>query len=243
MQSYWIILAAVLVVVGPIRCFAFGGDRITGRVFATRSEVLARSGMAATSQPLATQVALDILKQGGSAIDAAIAANATLGLMEPTGSGIGGDLFAIVWDAKTRKLYGLNASGRSPYGLTLDVFKNRGLKSIPPYGPLPVTIPGCVDGWFELHERFGKLPMSQVLAPAIRYAKEGFPGSGRLLPCRKIIKRLASWHQYGGHTVCSRHTAFGHRTRRHGRSFLIMASVDICDCVSVDGIFAGWTLA
>ncbi len=175
MQLYWIMLAAVLVVIGPIQSFAFGGDRITGRAFATRSEVIARSGMAATSQPLATQVAIEILKQGGSAIDAAIAANATLGLMEPTGSGIGGDLFAIVWDSKTRKLYGLNASGRSPYGLTLEEFKDRGLDSIPPHGPLPVTVPGCVDGWFELHEKFGKLPMSQVLAPAIRYAKEGFP--------------------------------------------------------------------
>ncbi len=177
MQLYWMIPAAVLVVVGPIQSLASGGDRITGRAFATRSEVIARNGMAATSQPLATQVAIEILKQGGSAIDAAIAANATLGLMEPTGSGIGGDLFAIVWDSKTRKLYGLNASGRSPYGLTLKDFKNRGLDSIPPHGPLPVTVPGCVDGWFELHEKFGKLPMSQVLAPAIRYAKEGFPVS------------------------------------------------------------------
>ena len=154
-----------------------GGDRLTGRAFATRSEVIARNGMAATSQPLATQVAIDILKQGGSAVDAAIAANATLGLMEPTGSGIGGDLFAIVWDAKTNKLHGLNASGRSPYGLTLKHFKDEGMSSIPALGPLPITVPGCVDGWFELHKRFGKLPMSQVLAPAIRYATEGFPVS------------------------------------------------------------------
>ncbi len=155
----------------------FSGDRITGRKFATRSEVIARHGMAATSQPLATQIALDILKKGGSAVDAAIAANAALGLMEPTGNGIGGDLFAIVWDAKTKKLYGLNASGRSPYQLTLEYFKKNGYKSIPSHGPLPVTVPGCVDGWFELHRKFGRLPMEVILEPAIRYAREGFPVS------------------------------------------------------------------
>jgi len=150
-------------------------DRVTGRSFATRSEVLARNGMAATSQPLATQAALDILKQGGTAVDAAIAANAVLGLVEPTGSGIGGDLFAMVWDQKTGKLHGLNASGRSPAALTLDVFKERGLRRIPSLGPLPVSVPGCVDGWFQLHARFGKLPMDTILAPAIAYAREGFP--------------------------------------------------------------------
>jgi len=154
-----------------------GGDRITGRMFATRSEVIARSGMAATSQPLATQVAIDILKRGGSAVDAAIAANATLGLMEPTGCGIGGDLFAIVWDAETEQLYGLNASGRSPKSLTLEELQSRGLKSIPSTGPLPVSVPGCVDGWFELHGKFGRLPMEQVLEPAISYARDGFPVS------------------------------------------------------------------
>ena len=116
---------------------AEGGDRLTGRAFATRSEVVAQHGMAATSQPLATQIALDILKQGGSAVDAAIAANAALGLMEPTGSGVGGDLFAIVWDQKSGKLYGLNASGRSPRGLSRDYFIEQGLKRIPNFGPLP----------------------------------------------------------------------------------------------------------
>ena len=151
------------------------GDRITGKKFVTRSEVIAQHGMAATSHPLATQIALDILKKGGTAVDAAIAANAALGLMEPTGNGIGGDLFAIVWDAKTQKLYGLNASGRSPKSLTLEYFKKHGYKKIPPFGPLPVTVPGCVDGWFELHKKFGRLPMTEILAPAIRYAEEGFP--------------------------------------------------------------------
>jgi gamma-glutamyltranspeptidase / glutathione hydrolase len=152
-------------------------DRITGRSFASRSEVVAQHGMAATSQPLATQAALEILRKGGSAVDAAIAANAVLGLVEPTGNGIGGDLFAIVWDPKGRQLHGLNAAGRSPKSLTLEEFQRRGLTSVPPYGPLPVSVPGCVDGWFELHAKFGELPMAEVLAPAIRYAREGFPVS------------------------------------------------------------------
>ncbi|ABL98877.1 gamma-glutamyltransferase [Shewanella amazonensis] len=152
-------------------------DRITGKAFASRSEVYATQGMAATSQPLATQVALDILKAGGSAVDAAIAANAMLGLVEPTGSGVGGDLFAIVWSAKDKRLYGLNASGRSPKTLTLDMLKAQGLEFLPPFGPLPVSVPGAVDGWFELHDRFGKLPMSQILSPSIDYARKGFPVS------------------------------------------------------------------
>lgn len=152
-------------------------DRITGEPFASRSEVIAQNGMVATSQPLATQVGLDILKRGGNAIDAAIAANAMLGLVEPTGNGIGGDLFAIVWDAKTKQLYGLNASGRSPKLLTLDYFKERGLDKIPPFGPLPVSVPGAVDGWFELHGKFGSMPMASILSPSIEYAKSGFPVS------------------------------------------------------------------
>lgn len=158
-------------------CFTnlFSQDRITGKSFATRSEVIAQHGMACTSQPLASQAALDILKKGGNAIDAAIAANAVLGLVEPVSNGIGGDLFAIVWDAKTKKLYGLNASGRSPESLTLDYFKKEGYNRIPSHGPLPVSVPGCVDGWFELHNKFGKLSMQEVLKPAINYAQNGFP--------------------------------------------------------------------
>lgn len=154
---------------------AAAADRVTGQAFATRSEVIAPHAMAATSQPLATQIALDTMKAGGSAVDAAIAANAALGLMEPTGNGVGGDLFAIVWDPKTHKLYGYNGSGRSPRSLTLAEFQRRGLKDIPPTGPLPVSVPGAVDGWFALHERFGRRPMAQNLAPAIRYAREGHP--------------------------------------------------------------------
>lgn len=152
-------------------------DRLTGHHFATRSEVIAPSAMAATSQPLATQVALEILQRGGTAVDAAIAANAMLGLVEPTGNGIGGDLFAIVWDAKTERLYGLNGSGRSPKSLTRGWFIENGYDKIPSHGPLPVSVPGAVDGWFELHERFGKLPMQDILAPTIHYAREGFPVS------------------------------------------------------------------
>ncbi|KLJ00791.1 gamma-glutamyltransferase [Luteimonas sp. FCS-9] len=150
-------------------------DRITGKAFATRSEVLAPHAMAATSHPLATQVALDTMRAGGTAVDAAIAANAALGLMEPTGNGIGGDLFAIVWDPKTRRLYGYDGSGRSPRSLTLAEFERRGLTDIPSHGPLPVTVPGAVDGWFALHGRFGRRTMADNLAPAIRYAREGHP--------------------------------------------------------------------
>ena len=154
-----------------------GYDRVAGRAFASRSEVIAPHGMAATSQPLATQIALDILKSGGSAVDAAIAANAALGLMEPTGCGIGGDLFAIVWDAGRKELTGLNASGRAPKAMTLEYFQENGIDEIPPFGPLPVSVPGAVDGWFELHGRYGRLPMAKILAPAIGYARDGFPVS------------------------------------------------------------------
>jgi gamma-glutamyltranspeptidase/glutathione hydrolase len=168
-------MSLLTLVLSGYKCFAY--DRITGEPFASRSEVIAQNAMVATSQPLATQVGLDILKQGGNAIDAAIAANAMLGLVEPTGSGIGGDLFAIVWDAKTQKLYGLNASGRSPRSLTLEHFTLQGLDKIPAYGPLPVSVPGVVDGWFELHKKFGSLPMTSLLSPSIEYAKKGFPVS------------------------------------------------------------------
>ena len=157
--------------------FAQSADRVTGKPFATRSEVYAPHAMAATSQPLVTQIALDVMKKGGSALDAAVAADAALGLMEPTGSGMGGDLFAIVWDPRTHKLYGYNGSGRSPKSLTLAEFQKRGLTAIPAYGPLPVTVPGAVDAWFALHDKFGALPMKDDLAPAIRYAREGFPVS------------------------------------------------------------------
>ena len=154
-------------------------DRITGKNFATRSEVLGRHGMVCTSVPAATEVGIDILKRGGSAVDAAIAANATLGLMEPVSNGIGGDLFAIVYSGKENKLYGINGSGRSPLGLSYDQMKAEMAKlhrnTIPPTGMLPISVPGTVDAWAELHKKFGKLKLSDDLAPAIRYAEEGFP--------------------------------------------------------------------
>lgn len=166
--------AAALTAVG-LESGLMAQDRLTGRPFATRSEVVARHGMAATSHPFATQIAIDVLKDGGNAIDAAIAANAFLGLGDPGNSGIGGDLFAAVWDAKTKRLYGLNASGRSARAMTLDELKRHGLTQIPAAGPLAVSVPGCVDGWFALHGRFGSLPMARLLAPTIAYAREGIP--------------------------------------------------------------------
>jgi gamma-glutamyltranspeptidase/glutathione hydrolase len=204
----------------PLLCLCLAGclsaaDRVTGRAFATRSEVAAQHGMACTSQPLVTQIALDILKAGGSAVDAAIAANAALGLMEPTGSGMGGDLFALVWEAKTKRLAGLNASGRSPRSLTLDHFKKLGLKHIPPTGPLPVSVPGAVDGWFELHARYGKLPMKTLLAPAIRYAEEGFPVSE--LIAYYLDKSVATLGRYPGFKET--YTVDGQRAPRAGEVF------------------------
>ena len=173
---------------------ASAADRITGRTFATRSEVIAPHAMAATSHPLATQIALDVMKRGGSAVDAAIAANAALGLMEPTGNGVGGDLFAIVWDPKTQKLHGYNGSGRSPQALTLAYFQQQGITDIPPHGPLPVSVPGAVDGWFALHGRFGKLPMQDVLAPTIRYAREGHPVAQTIAYYwDRSVPRLSKW--------------------------------------------------
>src|SRR5256885_14550064 len=147
-------------------------DRITGKNFATRSEVLAQHGMVCTSVPAATQVGLEILKRGGSAVDAAIAANAALGLMEPVSNGIGGDLFAIVYSARENKLYGINGSGRSPLGLSYEQMKTEldklKRKTIPPRGMLPISVPGCVDAWAELHKKFGKLKLSDDLAPAAK---------------------------------------------------------------------------
>jgi len=176
MNRKWIAGIALLVVgVTTVIAADPGYDRVAGRAHASRSEVIASHGMAATSHPLATQIALDILKSGGSAVDAAIAANAALGLMEPTGNGIGGDLFAIVWDAEKQELVGLNASGRAPQAMTLEYFQSNGIDVIPPFGPLPVSVPGAVDGWFELHGRYGRLKMQDVLAPTIAYAREGFP--------------------------------------------------------------------
>ena len=161
------------------------GDRYSGHPGASRSAVIAQNGMVATSHPLATQIALDVLKEGGSAVDAAIAGNAALGLLEPTGNGIGGDLFAIIWDPKTGKLHGLNASGRAPMGMTPKQFQkyvdSKPLSArdvagtVPDWGAASITVPGAVDGWFEMHNKFGTLPMSRLLAPTIQYANVGAP--------------------------------------------------------------------
>ena len=150
-------------------------DRILGKDFATRSEVIATNGMAATSHPLATQTAIDVLKNGGNAIDAAIAANAVLGLVEPTGCGIGGDLFAIVWIEEDKKLYGLNSSGPAAQDMTIEKLKAMGIDKIPPFGPLPVTVPGAVAGWTALHKRFGNKSFEELFNNAIYYADNGFP--------------------------------------------------------------------
>ena len=156
-------------------------DREVGESFATRSEVIAERGMVATSQPLATQVGLDILRRGGNAIDAAIGANAAVGLMEPTGNGIGGDLFAIIWHEESQQLYAINASGRSPrnvsYDDVMEILDEIGEESIPSHHLLTVSVPGAVDGWFEMHEKFGEAGMDDILSEPIYYAENGFPVS------------------------------------------------------------------
>lgn len=223
-------LGMVLVACGATWGVVRGEDREVGLAFATRSEVIARHAMAATSQPLATQIALQTMRNGGNAIDAAIAANAALALMEPTGCGVGGDLFAIVWHAETQQLYGLNASGRSPQALTLDEFRRRKLSSIPKYGPLPVSVPGCVDGWFTLHTRFGRLPMPQVLAPAIAYAREGFP-----------VSEVIAHHWQSGGAVFRDYPGFqetflpGGRAPRKGELFRNPGLADTLELIARDG--------
>jgi gamma-glutamyltranspeptidase / glutathione hydrolase len=152
------------------------GDRLIGLPHVTRAPVFAPNGAAATSHTLATQAALDMLKRGGSALDAAIAANAVLGLVEPTGAGLGGDLFALVWDPAEKKLFAYNGSGRSPRGLSLEMARSRAGENgyLPRFGAVAASVPGCADGWFALHGRFGRLPMAELLAPAIGYARDGF---------------------------------------------------------------------
>ncbi len=174
-----------------ISFYLIAQDRTTGHNFATRSEVIAQNGMVATSQPLATQAALEVLKNGGNAVDAAITANAVLGVVEPQSNGIGGDLFAIIWDADSQQLYGLNASGRSPYNMSINDIKDKGMKKIPLFGPLSISVPGCVDGWYTLHERFGNTSMQDLLQPAIHYAETGYPVTQLIAEdWRKAAERL-----------------------------------------------------
>jgi gamma-glutamyltranspeptidase/glutathione hydrolase len=168
----------ILLMLVPFLLFASllsAADRSEGETFATRSVVHGRHGMVAAAHPLAVQIGVDILKKGGNAVDAAIAVNAALGFLEPVSCGIGGDLFAIVWDAKSGRLYGLNGSGRAPLALTAEKVKPNEDGTIPLYSPYAWSVPGTVDGWFELHDRFGKMPMPEILAPAIRAAEEGEP--------------------------------------------------------------------
>ena len=205
-------------------------DRITGKAFATRSEVIGCHGMAATSQPLATQVALDLLRRGGSAVDAAIGANAMLGLVEPTGCGLGGDLFAIVHDPAEPELVGLNASGRSPKGLELSALQALGLDYLPAHGVLPISVPGCVDGWCELSARFGRLPLSEVLAPAVRYAREGAP-----------ISELIAYYWERSQAVLARQPGFAEvflprgRAPRKGERFQNPALAETLERIGAEG--------
>ena len=167
----------VVILLASLASGVLAADRPAGPIHKTRSAVMARNGMAATSQPLATAAALRVLQSGGNAVDAAIAANAVLGVVEPMSCGIGGDLFAIVWDAKSRRLYGLNASGRAPGSASIDLYRSKGLAQIPESGPLSWSVPGCVDGWDQLRQRFGSKPWADLLGPAIEYAEGGFPVS------------------------------------------------------------------
>ena len=140
-----------------------------------RSVVATQYGMVATSQVAASQAGALILERGGSAIDAGIAANAVLGVTEPMMNGMGGDLFAIYWEAKTGKLYGLNASGWAPKALTIEHLHDKGITAMPQFDIDSVTVPGVVDGWAKLHDRFGKLPWRDLFQPAIFYADHGYP--------------------------------------------------------------------
>src|SRR5262245_60193848 len=167
----WWTAGAVLLMTFP------AGSPEAARGVASRSPVYARHGMVCAAQPLAVQAGVEVLREGGSAVDAAIAVNACLGLMEPTANGLGGDLFAILWDPGSRRLVGLNASGRAPLGLTADRVPPDSVGTVPAFSPYAWTVPGCADGWFELHRRYGRLPMKRLLEPAIRYATEGFPVS------------------------------------------------------------------
>lgn len=161
------LLLLLLIMIGAV---GFGQDRSQAR-----SMVITDRGIVATSQTLASQAGAQVLARGGSAMDAAIAANATLGVVEPESNGIGGDLFAIYWDAKTGKLTAINASGWAPTGLTIDFLKSLGETSMPQTGIHSITVPGCVDGWAKLHQRFGKLPWAELFQPAIYFADHGFP--------------------------------------------------------------------
>jgi gamma-glutamyltranspeptidase/glutathione hydrolase len=208
--GWWLLIAAAWLawssLAEPRRARAQGHDRPAGPPHKTRSAVIARQGMAATSQPLATATAIRVLQQGGNAVDAAIAANAVLGVVEPMSCGIGGDLFAIVWYAKAGRLVGLNASGRAPGAATIELFRAKGLARIPVHGPMSWSVPGCVDGWDQLRRRFGTRSWDELLAPAIAYADLGFPVSEIIAddwrdaePSLREIPTSAACYLPGGH--------------------------------------------
>jgi hypothetical protein len=179
------------------------GDRIDGATFASRSAAWGVRGAAATAHPLATQTAIDILRKGGSAVDAAIAANAVLGLVEPIACGIGGDAFAMLWDPRTRRVEGLNGSGRSPKGLSLQTVRARAVKGlIPSFGAISVSVPGAVDAWWTLHQRYGKLPWKDLLAPAAALAREGVPVSQNVAEGRRLVEVAQRRTRHGvGHVL------------------------------------------
>ena len=159
-----------------IRRDVHAGDRVTGASFASRTAVYGTSGAAGTAHPLATQTGIEILKRGGSAVDAAVAMNACLGFLEPTSSGLGGDCFVMLWDPKQGKVVGLAGSGASPRKLTLEIARSRAKNgSLPPVGAIPVSTPGACDAWWTLHQRYGRLKWADLFAPAIHMAEAGTP--------------------------------------------------------------------
>ncbi|MBX3412135.1 MAG: gamma-glutamyltransferase [Pirellulales bacterium] len=187
----FVLLLGVLSMISPV---ARGYDRPAKNRHQSRSVVTATNGMVATSQPLAAQIGLDVLKQGGNAADAAIAASAAIGLMEPMSCGIGGDVFVIYWDARSKRLYGLNGSGRSPGTISRDIFAAKGMQYIPDAGPLSWSVPGCVAGWEDLRERFGTKSLAELLAPSIESAEQGFAVTEIIAAGWQASTRMLSQH-------------------------------------------------
>jgi len=212
---------------------ARSAERPSAAAWTQRSTAVGKHGMAATNQPLATLAAVDVLRAGGHAVDAAIAANAVLAVTDPANCGLGGDLFAIVWEGPARQMHGLNGSGRSPQALAAEVFATQGLTSIPSQGFLPVTVPGCVDGWFALHRRFGRLPMATVLAPAIQCAREGFPVTEVI--AREWAQLLRTRREQPGFTSVF---APGGSAPRHGQLFRNPELADTLERLAADGVDA-----
>ena len=227
--------ARALLVVGLLAATVpVATESVVNRPVVGRSHVLTRYGMVATSQPLAARAGVQVLERGGTAVDAAIAANAVMGLMEPTGSGLGGDLFALIYQADTGTLYGLNASGWAATGLTPELLRSRGITTMPQRGPFSVTVPGVVAGWAALHDRFAKLPLEDLLAPAIFYAEEGVPITEVVAAgWARSVKMLAA-------TPIGSPTPFSSTGARHGpaRSSAIPTWRDPCGSLVSRGAMA-----